>query len=120
VKDKDIVECFGDLDEEIGKLIKAEPVSDPSFGLYSTSPPASGTRSNLDRKPEQESTWASHMQLVTFRAIATKLAEDFLQERGVKLRYPSARSSVIRDQNAYRQGVKDGEKIDVRRKRIEE
>ena len=116
MEDKDIVECFGDLDEEISKLIKAEPVPEPSFGLYSASPPASD---NLDLKPEQESTWASHMQLVTFRATATKIAEDFLQERGVKVRYQSARSSVIRDHSAYSQGVKDGKMIDVRRKRIE-
>ena len=39
LEDTDIVECFRDLDKEISNLIKAEPVSEPSFGL--ASPPAS-------------------------------------------------------------------------------
>jgi hypothetical protein len=72
VEDKDPVECFGDLDEEISKLIKAEPASETSFGLYSASFSVSGTRSDLKLKPEQESKWASHMQLVTFRATSHK------------------------------------------------
>jgi hypothetical protein len=35
------------------------------------------------------------------------------------LRYRSARSNIGRDQNAYRQGLKDGKKIDIHRKQIE-
>lgn len=59
------------------------------------------------------------MQLVTSRATAAKIADEYLQDKGVKLRYRSARTSMIRDPNAYRRGVKDGKKIDIHRKRIE-
>jgi hypothetical protein len=120
VEDKDPVECFEDLDEEISKLIKVEPASETSRGLYSAPSSVSGIQSDLGLKPEEESKWASHMQLVTFRATATKIADEYLRERGVKLQYRSARSSVVRDQKAYSQGVNDGKKIDIRRKRIEE
>jgi hypothetical protein len=41
VEDEYSVNSFGDLDEEISKLIKPEPLSSKaSFGLYSTPPPA--------------------------------------------------------------------------------
>jgi hypothetical protein len=60
------------------------------------------------------------MQLVTFRATATKIADEYLEDRGVTLHNRSARSTVIRDRNAYSQGVKDSKKIDVYRKRINE
>jgi hypothetical protein len=69
-------------------------------------------------KLEMESKWASHMQLVTFRATATKIAEEFLRETGLKLQNQPSRSPVIRDWDAYNNGVKDGKKIDVYRKRI--
>lgn len=51
-------------------------------------------------EPELESKWASHMQLVTFRATTTKIADEYLEDKGVKLRNRSARSTVIRDLNA--------------------
>jgi hypothetical protein len=60
------------------------------------------------------------MQLATFRATATKIADEYLEGKGVKLHNPSARSTVIRDRNAYSQGVRDSKKIDVHRKRIKE
>ncbi|KAE8440344.1 hypothetical protein EG329_008460 [Mollisiaceae sp. DMI_Dod_QoI] len=135
---------FEDLDEEISRLIKPKPLSSKgSLGLYST-PPAPNPQSNVpspsskrepapassakmeqkssepqELEPEVESKWASHMQLVIFRAIATKIANGYLEEKGVKLRRRSARSIVIRDWNAYDQGVRDSKKIDVHRKRLE-
>jgi hypothetical protein len=134
---------FGDLDEEIRRLIKPEPLpSKASFGLYSTPPaprpqsnvpsplskrePAPASSAKMEQKssepqelePEVESKWASHMQLVTFRATATKIADRYLEEKGVRLRRRSARSTVIRDWNAYDQGVRDSKKIDVHRKRL--
>jgi hypothetical protein len=71
-------------------------------------------------EPELESKWASHMQLVTFRAIATKIADEYLEDKGVKLRNRLARSTVIRDRNAYSQGVRDSKKIDMHRKRLKD
>ncbi|KAH7311802.1 hypothetical protein BKA65DRAFT_155457 [Rhexocercosporidium sp. MPI-PUGE-AT-0058] len=67
-----------------------------------------------------ESQWASQMQLVTFRATATNIADVYLEDRGVMLQNRSARSTVIRDRNAYSQGAKDSKKIDVYRKRVNE
>ncbi|PVH71040.1 hypothetical protein DL98DRAFT_435965 [Cadophora sp. DSE1049] len=135
---------FGDLDDEISRLIKPEQLSSKaSLGRYSR-PPAPTSQSNIPsplwkREPapassakieqkssepqelelEVESKWASHMQLVTFRATATKIADRYLEEKGIRLRRQSARSIVIRDWDAYDQGVRDGKKIDVRRKRLE-
>jgi hypothetical protein len=146
VEDEYSVNSFGDLDKEISKLIKPEPLlSKASFGLYSTPPPAPGTQSNIpsplpkreptlaslaeteeklskppELEPELESKWASHMQLATFRATATKIADEYLKDKGVKLHDRSARGTVIRDRNAYIQGVRDSKKIDVHRKRIKE
>jgi hypothetical protein len=60
------------------------------------------------------------MQLVTFRATSNKIADEYLEDKGVTLHTPSARSTVVRDRNAYNQGVKDTKKIDVYRKRIKE
>jgi hypothetical protein len=59
------------------------------------------------------------MQLVTFRATADKIAEDYLKCKGVKLYSRSARSREVQDLNAYKQGVQDSKKIDIHRKRIE-
>lgn len=115
VEDKDPVESFGDLDEEISKHIKAEPASETSLG--SSVPDA---QSDLEIKREGESKWISHMQLVTFRATATQIADEFLQEKGVELRHDFARIRTVRDQKAYEQGAKDGRTIDIHRKRIEE
>ncbi|KAK6850578.1 hypothetical protein PG987_000212 [Apiospora arundinis] len=65
-----------------------------------------------------ESEWASHGQLVTFRKTATKIAEDYLEDQGIKLVNRPARSNAIQDSGAYKQGRKDSRKIDVRRKGI--
>ena len=48
------------------------------------------------------------------------IGDKYLEYRGVTLYNRQARSTVIQDRNAYNQGGKDSEKIDVHRKRIEE
>jgi hypothetical protein len=143
VEDEYSVNCFGDLDEEISKLIKREPpASEASFGLDSLLPLAQSnvppplpkreptpagpaeTEQNSSEpselEPGLELKWTSHTQLITFRATATKIADEYLEDQGVELSFGSARSNVIRDWNAYNQGVKDSKKIDVYRKRIKE
>jgi hypothetical protein len=131
---------FEDLDEEISKFIKSEsPPFENLFGGYGLSGlsprPRTAVISSLpERKPtptrltdtlstypepEAASKWSSHMQLVTFRATADKIAEDYLKCKGVKLYSRSARSRKIQDLNAYKQGVQDSKKIDIHRKRIE-
>ncbi|KAK8076801.1 Ankyrin repeat protein [Apiospora saccharicola] len=61
-----------------------------------------------------ESKWASHGQLVAFRKTATKIAEDYLEDQGIKLVNRPARSNAIRDSGAYKQGREDSRKIDHR------
>jgi hypothetical protein len=39
--------------------------------------------------------WASHMQLVIFCAIAIKVADDYIEEKGIKIHHRSARRTVI-------------------------
>ena len=138
------INFFGDLDKEIGRLIKPEPLSsDASFDCICRvlHQKKSETPSPLPKReqtpahpveteqlsskppevePELNSQWASQTQLVTFRATATKIADEYIQDRGVKLHKGSARNTVIRDGNAYNQGVEDSKKVDVYRKRIKE
>ncbi|KAF8853003.1 hypothetical protein BDZ45DRAFT_807053 [Acephala macrosclerotiorum] len=82
-----------------------EPLSSKALGLYSTPPapiPQSNVPSPLSKReptpassakmeqkssepqelePEVESKWASHMQLITFRATATKIADGYLKKK---------------------------------------
>jgi hypothetical protein len=128
------------LDEETGKLIKPEQLlSEASLEMHSqtlspipslTFSPSPGrdptinteqissTISDVDMVLGSE--WASHMQLVIFRATAAKIADDYVEDRGVKIHHHSARRTVIHNRAAYNQGVKDSKKIDVHRRRIEE
>ncbi|KAK3721486.1 hypothetical protein LTR37_003042 [Vermiconidia calcicola] len=64
--------------------------------------------------------WASHQQLVTFRATADKIADGYLQDNDLKLNKGRKRKDVIRDRDAYNQGVKDSKHIDVHRKKVGE
>ena len=144
VEDGDRVNPFASLDDEVQRLIKVEPeTSGDSSRLWSA--PLAGPRTQIkivspersptgtrvaetertsimaeERAPDEEPQWASHMQLVTFRATAAKIADDFLRDKGVKLRMMSVKGVNIGDKNAYRQGKEDSKKIDVRRRRITE
>ena len=98
---------FGDFDEELNKLIKPEALSreaslDPDTLLPPTrGPPSSSSQASSSsgptpsrpavakqdqgRIPDADSAmdvkWASHMQLATFRATASKIAEDYCKDR---------------------------------------
>lgn len=135
---------LGDVDEEINKLIKREPRSADASPPPSSSPypsprpqntptaPKQHPQSNSDGEAHQDasnqsesktglgSTWASHMQLVTFRETATKIADEYVKDRGLKLRSARSRSNEVRDWDAYDRGVEDGKKIDVHRKTIKQ
>ena len=60
------------------------------------------------------------MQLMTFRADATTIADQYLKDHDVKLRMGRKRSTGVRDRTAYDQGTEDGKRIDVHQKRIKE
>ncbi|KFY08350.1 hypothetical protein V492_06306 [Pseudogymnoascus sp. VKM F-4246] len=103
------------LDEE--NSAPAPILEDPS---RTSVPQPKPSNASADPDQEPESKWASQMQLDIFRATATKIAEEFLADKGVKLKKGRKRNNVIRDQNAYKQGERDGKKIDVHRKTIKE
>lgn len=80
---------------------------------------AAGATANLEVEPENK--WASQMQLQLFRETALKIADEYLKECDIKLgKSKRGRLNVIRDRDAYNQGVKDSTKIDLDRKRITE
>ncbi|UJO20679.1 hypothetical protein CLAFUW4_12639 [Fulvia fulva] len=66
---------------------------------------------------EDQANWASHMQLMTFRENATKIADDFLKNNGVELS-KGRKSTGVKDWNAYKKGAEDSKKIDIHRKAI--
>ncbi|CAO2651687.1 Nn.00g042570.m01.CDS01 [Neocucurbitaria sp. VM-36] len=82
-------------------------------------PLASIKEEDKDVRPDSTLTWKSSTQLTTFRANASRIAEDYLKGRGIKLCRPKSRSSNISDYSAYKQGKRDSKKIDIRRRKIE-
>lgn len=141
VEDYEPLDINVDLEEAIRQQIDSEPLSGstpPDFGpqaeLLSSQgfppstaqdePPLSDTVPTADGSSDLDAgldaTWVSHMQLMTFRKDATKIAEDYLQEQGKKLRNGRKKSSIIRDFGAYKQGREDGKTINVHQKQIKD
>lgn len=102
--------------------------SAPHSGLPEPKSPASslavaietaGATADLEVEPENK--WASQMQLQLFRETALKIADEYLKDCDIRLgKSKRGRLNVIRDRDAYNQGVKDSGKIDIDRKRITE
>ncbi|KAI1840196.1 hypothetical protein JX266_013597 [Neoarthrinium moseri] len=131
VKDEEPLDIFTDLDAAIDQLIKPEPQSPgaPLDAAVASVPAATQDKSDMalldEAKREEagmdvdfESKWASRSQLVMFRTTAVKIADEYLEGMGIKLRKPRAGRIVFQDQAAYKQGRKDSKNIDVHRKRI--
>jgi hypothetical protein len=135
------VDPQADLDVEIKRLIKPEPGDIlSSFGQVSSPPlpttPANNAKAisnrdalstspgNIkqeeDEQPDGKTNWASSMQLTAFRVNASRIADDYLKDSGVKLSCSTSRSAGVSDYSAYLQGTRDSKKIDIRGKRIEE
>lgn len=126
--DDNQVDLLIDINEEIMKRIKPEPTpSEYTFDEISATPEArtvefivkGGMKREQGEMEVHKSTWASSMQLTTLRATASRIADDYLKDKGIKLSRRTSNYSDIRDWTAYQQGTRDGKKIDVRRKRIE-
>jgi hypothetical protein len=64
--------------------------------------------------------WASHIQPVIFRAIATGITDDYAEENGIKIHYRSARRTVIHKRAAHSKGVMDSKRTDVHGRRVED
>ncbi|KIM93185.1 hypothetical protein OIDMADRAFT_61828 [Oidiodendron maius Zn] len=131
VEDENRGNASGNPEEETVKPEQLVP--ETSFEIHSR--PLSPTPSLIFSPPERdpaissiisdldmawESRWASHMQLVIFRTTAAKIADDYVEDKGVKIHHQSARRTAIHNRAAYNQGVKDSKKIDVHKRRIEE
>jgi len=129
-----------DVDVEIIGSIKTKPMEIPSLLDWASLSPslaaaASDAKAVLDRdapprssitikneddgNPKCKTLWASSMQLTTFRANASRIADDYIKENGLRLSRSKSRYSGVRDYSAYLQGISDGKKIDVCGKRIE-
>ncbi|KFY46249.1 hypothetical protein V494_00534 [Pseudogymnoascus sp. VKM F-4513 (FW-928)] len=81
----------------------------------------SAASTGSEPEPEPENKWASQMQLQLFRETASNIADEYLKECGIKLgKGKRGRKNVIRDRDAYNQGVEDSKKIDLDRKRLTE
>ncbi|OBT63212.1 hypothetical protein VE03_07771 [Pseudogymnoascus sp. 23342-1-I1] len=72
----------------------------------------------VNQEPEPENKWKSQTQLQLFRESASKIADEYLEDYGIRLGKSSGRHNVIRDRNSYNQGVKDSKKIDIYRKTL--
>jgi hypothetical protein len=59
------------------------------------------------------------MQLVKFRDMAQTIADNYLKDIGKSLGKGRSRQKNVSNWDAYREGIADGRKIDVKRKRIE-
>ena len=141
VEDNQPLDMSRDLDEEIRRQMQPEagqrqaspetgplptvPLQQSSAGQTtqeesSTTGPVPSVEDTLELGAGLESSWASHMQLMTFRADATKIADEYLKDHGVKLMADRKRGWTVRDRGAYEQGKKDGKTIDVHQKMIKE
>lgn len=125
-EDSNNIAMTGDVDEQIQKLIKPEPrtKSAASPPPAAPSPQETPALANVQNETIGEdtaltTTWSSSTQLTEFREAASKIADDYLEQSGVKL-YPAHRHpNIIRDYSAFAQGKRDSKKINVRQNRIE-
>ncbi|PVH91120.1 hypothetical protein DM02DRAFT_620678 [Periconia macrospinosa] len=86
---------------------------------YAASKSLSTIKQEADGNPNHTTLWASSMQLTTFRTNASRIADDYLKDRGVKLSNSKSRYSGVSDYSAYLQGTHDSKKIDIHQRRIE-
>ncbi|RMZ40964.1 hypothetical protein CA14_001636 [Aspergillus flavus] len=105
--DENVIDLTGDVDDNIDKIIKREPLE--TLGFNST--PAALIK--------QESSIENPSSLVRFRVISVQVVDDYLKERNIKLKMRKSRHVVSRDSPAYREGWKDSSKIDFRQRRLE-
>ncbi|EER28081.1 hypothetical protein CPC735_034170 [Coccidioides posadasii C735 delta SOWgp] len=103
MQDDEDVNVLGDWDEQMAKLVKKEP-SDPD---------------DMSALQNLNVAWSSETQLIRFQETASQVADEFLQEQGVKLSHRNTRRAGVRDPNAYNQGKRDSRKINVRQKQLE-
>ena len=106
------------LDEDLDRQLRAMASSQPAIKREECS-------DSLTPKMEPEAdgtiaTWNSYSALVLYRNSAEEVAKDYLKNKNIKLRKSRKREINIRDHASYNAGVKDSEKIDIKRRKIDE
>jgi hypothetical protein len=89
--------------------------SDPDYTPNSKSIFKSNSKSKSDSNSVP---WKSTQQLVLFRDNAKKVAENYLEMKGIKLRSGRKKDNTVRDKVAYAEGKEDSKKINVKAGRI--
>ncbi|PIG87102.1 hypothetical protein AARAC_012020 [Aspergillus arachidicola] len=79
--------------------------------------PSDKNSSFVKSEDMSNSPWMSETELVRFCATSVQVADEYLKHN-IKLRMGKARTVVTRDYSAYREGWKDSEKIDFRRRMV--
>lgn len=70
------------------------------------------------RRSRHPRTWASELQLTTFRAKAQEVADDWLKAHNIKLYKLRSRPASIKDRRAYKEGLRSGQLTDFKRKKL--
>ncbi|PYI08377.1 hypothetical protein BO78DRAFT_428231 [Aspergillus sclerotiicarbonarius CBS 121057] len=116
--DEKVIDLTGDIDENINRLIKTEEPERFNFAdLPSTTVKSEKEMSSPAAVKKEEpaaSPWASEMQLTKFRASSVQVAEDYIKEHKIKLRFRKPRQAVARDRETYKQGRKDSKDVEFR------
>ena len=97
-----------DLDDQLRRML---PQRDPPAS------PEVLDKTAIDDTPK--SIWFTSQALVHFRQSAKKVAEEYLNEKDMKLGKRRKREWSVKDPELYRQGVRDSKDVDVKRRRIE-
>lgn len=129
------VDTMADFDTELKKFIKPEPSPEAELNLFvlheeDDSPPATtkpiedpaapSENEDTEIKSEETAEWRSMRQLTVFRQNVKEIEESVIREKGLKLRKGRRLKRSVKDRNAFRQGRKDAEDINVRTPRIED
>ncbi|KAE8361712.1 hypothetical protein BDV27DRAFT_147608 [Aspergillus caelatus] len=121
--DENVVDLMCSVEDNIDKIIKRESRETHDFNSIPSPSvkqnPSDKNSSFVKSEDMSNSPWMSETQLVRFRATSVQVADEYLKKHNIKLRMGKTRTVVTRDYSAYREGWKDSEKIDFRRRRLE-
>ena len=118
-EDEHPIDLTADLKDQL--LRQAMPKAHPDRTDHKPSPASLINREEHEEVETQPTTnpWNTTQALVRFRQSAERVAKEYLDAQDIKMKKGKKRKRIVRDQEVYRRGVRDGKKIDVRRKRIE-
>ena len=107
------------LDEELQRQQQGRTTGSRPARDYLANGTAGGTPAGSVNDPPH-SIWRNLSQGVLFRQGAQKVADDYLEHTGEKVRAARRQACKISDHRAYHEGWDDSKKLDVRGNRIED